>query len=774
MCNSSVVVKGVRRVPDNIPMKASEVLNRYNNGRRDFSGECLRGESFKGMNLADADFSEADIRGANFTNAYLRGAKFCGAKAGLQRRWAVFLVAVSLLVSVLLGAASGLAGLLASGMLQPAFIQKTHPIALGVIVFVALAAFFILSIRQGYIPALTTVALSLATAVAIGGIFSGTVRGVGAGSAAVAIFIVVAGALAVIITLTILVARVISGAFVAAVGITVAAMAAARTLVGDKKLEGAMLDALSAVDSWESRAIAGGVAVAAVLLGSYIGWQANGGDEKHSLVRKIAVAFAATGGTSFRNTDLTDANFTATRLKSTDFRGAILIRTLWYQAKRLEFARLGTSYLQDAEVRELVITGDGQNKEYDHLLYLEGINLQGANLVNADFTGSVLKDGTLQGADLTDATLTVANLNETNLRDANLSRAKLKQVQLDGADLTGATLTGAFIEDWGITSTTKLDGVRCDYVFMRLPTKDDPSPCRKPDNCNEEFNDGDFADFIKPIFDTLDLYHNQGVDPRAIAISFKQLAENNPDAELEIVSMEKRGKNLDNLLVRAKTTPNADHSRLNAEYFNTYESLQALPTEALLQRLVEKDNHIRQLSEWVGAAISRPGIYAQTYHHQGDTMPDKSSDISISNVTGSSISGVAGGESTAVAGENLTGVAGGDISGTVTNTINQLSESESPEAPTLEDLLKQLQTAIASQDSGLSEKEQKKALKHLDTIGKLGIDRNNSNLQEMAENALDALPTILQRGTGLMEFLKTHFNVELDEILDNIQNILNF
>ena len=50
------------------------------------------------------------------------------------------------------------------------------------------------------------------------------------------------------------------------------------------------------------------------------------------------------------------------------------------------------------------------------------------------------------------------------------------------------------------------------------------------------------CDFIKPIVDTLDLYHHQGVDPRAIAISFKELAEKHPEAELRIVGMEVKGE----------------------------------------------------------------------------------------------------------------------------------------------------------------------------------------------------------------------------------------
>ncbi|QKQ73380.1 pentapeptide repeat-containing protein [Nostoc sp. TCL240-02] len=78
------------------------------------------------------------------------------------------------------------------------------------------------------------------------------------------------------------------------------------------------------------------------------------------------------------------------------------------------------------------------------------------------------------------------------MQDADLSRAKLKQTQLDGTDFTGATLTGAYVEDWGITTDTNFDGVKCEYVYMRLPTKENPDPHRKPDNRQEVFAPGEF------------------------------------------------------------------------------------------------------------------------------------------------------------------------------------------------------------------------------------------------------------------------------------------
>ncbi|NEO01299.1 MAG: CHAT domain-containing protein, partial [Moorea sp. SIO3I7] len=210
----------------------------------------------------------------------------------------------------------------------------------------------------------------------------------------------------------------------------------------------------------------------------------------------------------------------------------------------------------------------------------------------------------LAGANLVDASFMATDLSEANLRDANLFRAKLVQTQLDETDLTGANLTAATIEDWGITSHTKLHRVRCEYVFMRLPTIDDPNPRRKPDNWEEKFKDGEFSDFITPILKTLDLYHNQGVNPRAIAIAYRQLVENNPEADLQIVAMELRGKNKDKLLLRLETSEATSHSELSIDYFDNYNHLKSLPTEHLLLLLSKKDNQINRLEKMIGTAIS--------------------------------------------------------------------------------------------------------------------------------------------------------------------------
>ena len=75
-----------------------------------------------------------------------------------------------------------------------------------------------------------------------------------------------------------------------------------------------------------------------------------------------------------------------------------------------------------------------------------------------------------------DSSFIAANLSDATLQGADLSRAKLVQAQLYGTDLTQACLTGACIQDWAISTTTRFDGIKCDFIYLRLPTSDRSRP----------------------------------------------------------------------------------------------------------------------------------------------------------------------------------------------------------------------------------------------------------------------------------------------------------
>lgn len=302
---------------------------------------------------------------------------------------------------------------------------------------------------------------------------------------------------------------------------------------------------------------------------------------------------------------------------------------------------------------------------------------------------------------------------------------------------------------------------------MRLPTTDNPDPWRKPDNREETFKEGDFSDFIAPIvktldlyrqqrvdtrrmastFKTLDLYHYEGIDPSAAVIALKQLSEQYPDAELEVVALEGRGD--EKVRLQAVVTEIVNQSQLSAEYFDRYREISVLPykdIQALLAGIAEKDDRIRSLEQMVNSAIQSNKYYVETYYQMGDTVSQKSSiDIKAGGDIGN-ISGIIAG--------NVSGVVNlGSISGNVTNTINQLPEStdpNDPNQPSLKELLTQLQAAIES-ETELPDEDKAEALEQVKTLAETGQKPEDSAMQKAGKTALKIL-----KGTtaGLSETTK--------------------
>jgi uncharacterized protein YjbI with pentapeptide repeats len=571
---------------------------------QDFSHQNLRGRSFKGQNLAGANFSGADIRGADFSEANLRGANFSHAKAGLQPYQQKKLLLVVFVLSAVSGIISGIIGY---SIIRIEYWSIQSFIA-DLISLITLVLFFHITINQGFVLGLGVVAATFIGGFLLLGLGSASFP-VGILASTISIFNQAANiANSVIIVVSFIIAEIVILVLTLSFALAIETKKINNLLVNGTAIVTSIFVAVSATLKTEATtsifsAIAAIMfATTAVLFSKYINRCALAGDEKNVWIISFATAFATTGGTSFRSANLTDANFTKATLKNTDFRDAILNYTEWYGSKFLDAARPGKTYLKNIQLRKLLVTRDGQNLNFDGQ-NLREINLQGANLKYSSFIG--------------------ANLSGTNLQDANLFQARLVQTQLDRTDFTGACLTGAFIEDWNITSNTKFDDLKCEYVYMQLPTAKKPNYLRKPDNIQEVFEDGDFGNFIKPLVDTLDLYHNRGVDPRAIAISFKQLAENHPDAKLEIVAMEKRGE--DKFLLRAKTSPEANKSDLSAEYFYNYNQFKGLNEREIKLLLSEKESQIRRLENMVMTALERPSFYAENYNNQGDTIMSEGS-----------------------------------------------------------------------------------------------------------------------------------------------------
>jgi len=565
-----------------------------------FSGANLQGKSFVDRKLEGSNFSHADLRGANFKNAKLNGADFSHVICGLPNHWIIFWLFTSVATAILAGLVSGLTGTIAAGMLQPYFINfEDYRLISGVIAWLVLVTFSVVTVWRGYIPGILTLAASVVTVLSIVGTALRILPGVGA-TALVSALIVVASLLQAIATG---VAAVVTnskyathislgtlGCFVGFGAIQQLVRYSSSIIENNNDLDTVVSELRQQFGALNlSRAIVAAVIesergwvillsalilVILIVLGNYIGRQAVCGSKKFSVVRQLILSISSLGGTNFQSSDLTGANFANAFLKNSRLNHAIIAHTNWLNTQGLDFASVGNSYLKEAEILQLAVTRNGEDKNFERMS-LRSVNLIDANLRKANFIGADLGDTLLQGADL--------------------SLAKLVQTQLDRADLTGACLTGAFIQDWRISAETKLDNIRCEFIFTRLPTEDDPDTGRKPDNRNEIFEPGDFADFITPLKETLDLYHRQDIDPRAIAISLDRLMDNHPEANIEIVSIERRSKNQDQLLIRAKVAKGTDRSPLHAEYFREYKRLQSSPDRKFLSMLADRDSKVQML-----------------------------------------------------------------------------------------------------------------------------------------------------------------------------------
>jgi uncharacterized protein YjbI with pentapeptide repeats len=560
---------------------------------QDFSKKDFRGKSFIKQDLSQYDFSNADIRGANFTNCLLVSKNFSNAKTGLKLSWIIILICIILLLTIIAGVMIGYGG----GF--PAFIMSIKPenissqvvwllISTG---FLILITFFVVVLKQGIGAGLGIFSIIIVMITAMIGIF-GQVGHILAQSLIQSLMIAITIAGVLLGSLLISVSWLVAGIKLL---IPVVMITTLWTVLGLLEVLFGTLSG-SAINSSSSASILFSclLIVSLLALSSYIGFRAIIKDDpKYRLIRQLAINITSLGATSFREANLTDADFTQANLKHTDFRKANLTRTCWFESKNLDLARIENAYLENPKIRQLVTTKNGEDQDFSNC-DLRGLNLKGANLKKADLMGTNLSESSLIGADLTEAII---------------AKAKLY-----GVNLSEACLTDACIEGWAISTDLVYDNISCDAIYMKwVPPK--KTQDRKPDRSSETFQEGDFADFIFPYIDRLIYYTKADQDPRelgkelriktidlyhssefnefnssAALIALKELAEENPKAELEIVSLRVLGQEKVHLKIAVKGE--GDCNQLSENYWIYYKKYNKLPKQEIQQKIEEisRDN----------------------------------------------------------------------------------------------------------------------------------------------------------------------------------------
>lgn len=524
-------------------MKASEILAKYAAGERNFHGVNLRGQSFKAQNLSGVDLSQADIHGVDFTYANLSQANLSEVKAGLTNNWVIFLLGSTwllqglliffvLLISYIITWVSTDQNVNIFSYFYSFFslcilsiVTIWQGLVVGFLFGVTLVAIFIALLTQGILTVFASfIAIIAISTVMIVTIFTAVNRVVNCvvGRAFPKVFIIIGNIVTIII-----------GIFAGIVKVASAYL---------KNLES---NPASQLQDWQilvAIVLALILFIIFTLLGNYIGNRAIKKNRQDTWIANNIIALTALIGTRFINTNLNDVDLSNSSLKNTTFKGANLYNSFLRNVKEIDLVDSGETYLKNSQLMQVLITREGQNINFDRQ-DLRHVNLSNTNLENASFID--------------------ADFYQANLQRANLSRTILVRSNFERADLRGANLTGSCIQDWVITESTKLEGIICDYIYLKWVDGDkrDQMPPRgkfKPDG---------FVTFARYILETVELYHEKDINPR-LALTVLQKMSRDYDEPLDILALGKKGERV---FIQVKVSENIPRENFKDDYYHRYD-----------------------------------------------------------------------------------------------------------------------------------------------------------------------------------------------------------
>lgn len=264
--------------------------------------------SFRNENLNHACFYETDLRGVDFSGADLSGTRFINVRTGITPTNTVLFFLVAVPLSALAGYTATLAGTAVQTMLASQDLQLR---IVGIITIVIIIFFIVYAYIKGGANAVTLLMVPIFFfSIIVGGIsyFSGLGTG--------------RGMLYELLALILVVIMFIIGTI-------------ARVMVGN--LSNALFVIVALTGGLVSKTLGGGIGTVIVTIScALISKRALSGAKGFETMAKLAAFFTAKFGTSFRNSNLVNADFSRSeKIRNCDFSNADTSFIEWGNCKKL-------------------------------------------------------------------------------------------------------------------------------------------------------------------------------------------------------------------------------------------------------------------------------------------------------------------------------------------------------------------------------------------------------------------------------------------------------
>ena len=285
----------------------STVINKPMNPG-EYSNKNLQKASFKNEDLSNTRFSGSDLRGADFSGSNLSGADFTNARTGITSMTVILLFFGALTVSLL----SGYIAMLAGRTIQVMMASKDSNVRIaGIICAGIIILFIIYSYFRGVNNAIKSMVIPIVVLAVLIGIIA-KVSGLGTGKGM--LYLVLALVLVAIMFVVGTVARATAGTLSSSILFFVVAIG------------GGMF----------GKSVGGGIGTVIMAIScAIISKKALADAKGFEGLRRIATFITRTFGTSFRNAELANVNFSQSKIHNADFTDADLSSVNWGSSKKI-------------------------------------------------------------------------------------------------------------------------------------------------------------------------------------------------------------------------------------------------------------------------------------------------------------------------------------------------------------------------------------------------------------------------------------------------------